>query len=144
MMLYHGTYEENVENIIKDGYIDNKKSLEDTLIIDKIISEYMGKLITNNAVYLTDDIMCTQLAYDFEFKVDVSQLDTKLLYVADNSLRDEILAYGNDCKEGIKAIEDYVKSFVLFDEYIANQNKYNNPEYLYFDKIYINKNIQSF
>lgn len=137
MKLYHGTYEENIDKIKKDGYIDNKKALEDTLEIDNIIEEYIGKKITNNAVYLTDDILCTQMAYDYEFVVDTSQLNTNLLYVAENLYRDEILGYGNDCEEGRNAINNYIKSFIPFDEYINNSAKYESPEFLYFDKIYI-------
>lgn len=139
MILYHGTYEENIEQIKKDGYIDNTKSLEDTLEIDRIIEGYTGKKITNNAVYLTNDIICTQMAYDYEFIVNTEQLNTDLLYVAEHTYRDEIFAYGNDCSEGVNAINNYIKSFIPFKDYINNNLKYESPEFLYFDKIYLEK-----
>lgn len=139
MNLYHGTYEENLLEIINTGYLDNTKCLGDTLEVDRILENYLGKKLTNDAVYLTDDIICTQMAYDFEFKINTNELDTKYLYVAEYCFRDEIMAYSDDCEEGIEAIKNYIESFVSFGEYINNKLKYENPEFLYFNKIDISK-----
>ena len=138
MRLYHGTNNDELIKILKCGYLDNTKAFEDTLYVDKLIEEYLGRKLTNDAIYLSDDIIITRLDFDYEFvlKVDVD-LDREKLFVAEYNYRDEIMAYGDDCKEGVEAIENYIKSFVSYDEYVNKSLKYECPEFLYFDSIEI-------
>ena len=136
MFLYHGTNSENLIEILKSGYIDNTKFYEDTLYIDNCIEECIGRKLTNNAIYMAGDVFTVELNFDYYIKVDVNDLDKEKLFVADCSSRDEILCYGCD-EEGINVINRYVKSFVTYEDYIRNNISYENPEFLYFDKINI-------
>lgn len=141
MKLYHGTNNDELIQILKSGYLDNTKAFDDTLYVDNIIENYLGKKLTNNATYLSNDIISTQMAFDYEFKLIIDEdLDREKLFVAEYNYRDEIMAYGDDCEEGINAIKNYIKSFISYDEYINNNIKYENPEFLYFDTI----NIEAF
>lgn len=135
MRLYHGTYNENLIEILKCGYLDNTKVFKDTLYVDKLIEKYLGKKLTNDALYLTDNIFSAH-DFDYEFKLIVDvDLDREKLFVAEYNYRDEIMAYGDDCKEGIEAIENYIKSFVSYNEYISKHLNYECPEFLYFDTV---------
>lgn len=141
MKLYHGTNNDELLKILKSGYLDNTKAFEDTLYVDKIIEKYLGKKLTNDAIYLSNDIISTQMSFDYEFKLIVDKdLNREKLFVAEYNYRDEIMAYGDDCKEGIESIEKYIKSFVPYNEYINKSLKYENPEFLYFDNV----NIEDF
>ena len=138
MNLYHGTYNDTLIEILKCGYLDNTKAFEDTLYVDKLIEDYIGEKLTNNALYLTDDIISAQLSFDYEIKLTVDvDLDRNKLFVAEYNYKDEILAYGDDSNEGVEAIKNYIKSFISYDEYVNNSIKYESPEFLYFDKVNI-------
>lgn len=138
MRLYHGTNNDELLKILKSGYLDNTKAFEDTLYVDKILENYLGRKLTNDAVYLGNDIISTQMSFDYEFELVVDKdLNREKLFVAEYNYRDEIMAYGDDCKEGIEAIENYIKSFIHYDEYVNKSLKYENPEFLYFDSINI-------
>ena len=138
MKLYHGTNNNELIKILKSGYLDNTKAFEDTLYIDKLIEEYLGRKLTNDAIYLSDDIVSTQLSFDYEFGLTVDvDLDREKLFVVEYNYRDEIMAYDNDCREGVEAIENYIKSFISYDEYINKSLKYKSPEFLYFDIVNI-------
>ena len=137
MKLFHGTYEEKLLDIIKDGYLDNTKYSEDTKYVDDMIEKYCGKKLVNNAIYLGNDLISIRGCFDYEFQIDVdTDLNKELLFVANYEYRDEILAYGDNCEEGVEAIKNYINSFVPYKDY---KNNYYNAEYLYFDKINIEK-----
>lgn len=135
MRLYHGTYNENLIEILKCGYLDNTKAFKDTLRADKLIEKYLGKKLTNDALYLTDDIYSTHdFDYDFKLIVDVD-LDREKLFVAEHTYRDILINFEDDCKEGVDAMKNYIKSFVSYNEYISKHLNYECPEFLYFDTV---------
>lgn len=144
MYLYHGTYPENIEGILKDGYIDNTKVQEDTLYVDKCIEKYLGRKLTHNATYLGADIQATRFSFDCAIPLKVGvDLDITKLFVANYNYRDEILATPEEDDEYTKVLDNYINSFISFNEYISGDlDSYDNPEYLYFDKIYIDDHLE--
>ena len=139
MKLYHGTYNEKIADILREGVLDNFKVDETTKEIDELIEKCIGLNLTENALYLTNDIECTQCAYDYEFTLEVGKdLDPNYLFVADNMSRDEILCYYDDGEVGKDAVNRYRESFISYDEYLKVKEEYDEkyfPEFLYFKEV---------
>lgn len=88
MRLYHGTNNDELLKILKSGYLDNTKAFEDTLYVDKILENYLGRKLTNDAIYLGNDIISSQMSFDYEFELIVDKdLNREKLFVAEYNYR---------------------------------------------------------
>ena len=146
MRLYHGTYLDKLVKIINDGKLDNTKADNSTVEFDEIFKNCLGKNITENAIYLTDDISYTRAGYDFEFEIDTDSnfIDTNKLFVANFDKREQIMCAETN-EEMVKLAKEYEDSFIPFKDYINNLEVYNKKhwfrEFLYFSTIDISSYI---
>ena len=143
--LWHGTYDDNVEEIIKAGYIDNIDRSETTRIINAVIYKATKRNVRANCVYLSTESECAE-AYDWAFKINVGRLLASSLFVGNFHLIDRIYlllnTLGADQREIVLLAIDYTNSLITFKEYSKFKNtKYRNwfPEVLYFDKITVSR-----
>lgn len=142
MFLYHGTFQRNYEKIKEENII--KKDCckwQTTDSIDCCISDYGDDYtLRNEAVFLFND-MKYMGSFDYIFKIDIEDLNTNLLYVADFEISTNILTfYVKDEKEKIKeAVKKYKNNFMPFKDYIKNKNNIAFPEFLYFENISLKK-----
>lgn len=142
MILYHGTWEDSKDRILETGYIDcnaSGYSYEDTEIIDNLFEEHLGYNPRNMCIYLSNDCDTVE-AYDYAFKVDAEELNTKLLYVGDNSIVQNMYVEINKAnvnKDRVKSlIKAYEDSLVEFEIYEKENNKIDyRLEFLYFGHI---------
>lgn len=145
MKLYHGTWESNFKKILESSkLLCNYYSSETTELLNEIIEEYLGEDLCSGCVYLSGDVEATE-AYDYVVIVDTDDLNTRLLYVADNRLKDQILYeyHRNTSEDEKKArlkhlVKEYAKSFITFKDYMEIKESYDKehyPEFLYFGDI---------
>lgn len=146
MKLYHGTYLENLIEIIKSGKLDNKKVSETTQLFDELFEIMIGENFTKYAIYMSDDLECTRFAYDYEFELNTNNLDTNCLFVADFTKREEAFA-SEDSEQSKILSREYKDSFIPYNEYKCIKNEYDKNhtlrEYLYFKDIDVSDYIKS-
>lgn len=146
MNLYHGTWEDNYENILLDGnlkcsYLSDSTTQE----LNRLLSKYIGKDIRRNCIYLSIDKECTH-AYDRALKVPVSSLDSRLIKICDNRLLDQLLmAYFDGAEEKVleRIAKGYYESMISFEEYMKVREGYDKEHFaecLYFGDIKVNEN----
>lgn len=145
-ILYHGTDEYKLKRIMKDklilSYTDNLEQSECTSIINNLLNDYADERVRDDAVFLTDSEDSVDW-YEYKLEINVENLNTNLLSVADNHLADKIYdAYYYDNNEEIDFyIKSYLESIISFDEYLKNEEEYNKihkeREFLYFGDINI-------
>lgn len=145
--LFHGTSENNLENILENKTLNNINYLNDaTEEINDILEKYLGENLRDGCIFLTDDYSYAD-NYENVISININDLNTNYLYVGDinsiNSIYDE---YCNNCNEQLikKNSKRYYKSFIPFNEYILKIEEYNKsykPEFLYFESISLNKII---
>lgn len=148
MKLYHGTYLDKLIEIINDGMLDNTKADNSTSEFDDIFKQLLNKNITENAIYLSDDIFYTQAGYDYEFEIDTNSelINTDKLFVADFDARVEMSCAETD-EEALIFAKKYKDSFIPFNEYLNNWVEYDCNhtcrEFLYFDTIDVSSYIKN-
>lgn len=138
--LWHGTWEDNMKNIIKVGYIRNKGvgTSEGTVDIGKVLPGRSG------CIYLSAESE-SEDAFDYAFKINTSRLDKNLLHVADNRIADAVYEelMGEGDKERLKRLaEEYKRSFMKYSEYMKVRQEYDKrhfAEFLYYGSIKVNK-----
>ena len=143
MILFHGTYDMFLEEIFKDGFLDNSKIGDDTKELNNILIEFLNEDIRGNAIYLSNTLEGVN-GYDYSLNINTNNLNTNLLFVGDNNIIQKIynLIYSfplDNIKKELKILsKEYQKSFISFNNYISNQIEYESthyPEFLYFGKI---------
>lgn len=143
MELYHGTWNEDLERIFDDGYLDCSLISSSTEDINNILIRFIGYNLRGKCVYLTNSLDATN-GYDYALNIDSNDLNTNLLYVADNSTIQDIyniiMSYDIDEKEDeLRELSlKYEESFISYDEYIEDRSLYERtyyPEFLYFGDI---------
>jgi len=146
VILYHGTWEDNMEKILEIGYIDNeghRYSYEDTELIDSILEEHIGYNPRNSCIYLSNDVDTVE-AYDYAFKVDTSLLNLNLLFVGSNKIIQDIyceLPRSNPDENKVKKlVQEYADSIIPFSDFLKINGKIDSDlEFMYFDKIYVSE-----
>lgn len=146
MFLYHGTWDDNKDDILKLGYIDNMcagRSYDDTAFLDTVFEKHLGYNPRGLCIYLSNDNE-TADAYDFAFRVDANSLNTNLLYVGSNEIAQNIYLETTRVDiddEKIKVLaKSYEKSFMPFDKYLETNGKVDfHLEFLYFGEIIVSE-----
>ncbi|TBX14366.1 hypothetical protein BFS06_14245 [Clostridium perfringens] len=140
-VFYHGTYEDSYNEIVEKGVILNSiQEADETSIINDVLNSYSYSNVRNGAVFLTDNEKEAE-CYECNIKIDINNLNTNLLYVADNDITNNILnAYFSKNKKKMNYfIRKYLRSLIPFDKYKDIEKEYNSihphREYLYFNSI---------
>ena len=90
-VFYHGTYEDSYNEIVEKGVILNSiQEADETSIINDVLNSYSYSNVRNGAVFLTDNEKEAE-CYECNIKIDINNLNTNLLYVADNDITNNIL-----------------------------------------------------
>lgn len=142
MFLWHGTYEEYKDDIIKDGLIKRSKIDSTTMEYDELFIKYLGFTPRENCVYFSGDTESAN-GYDFAFKVNINDLDLDRLYVGDFRLLDDVMCTSDEKEQEI-LIKKYKDTLVSFDEYMNNAHGYLERsiwelEFLYFNDVYVSE-----
>lgn len=137
MWLYHGTYDMFYDKIKSEKKLNpyvNKDTF--TIMLSQSINSVAGRTLRGNCVYLSSDIEAMD-GFDRYFRISTSKLDTKRLFVGDNSVLDNIIATVNT-PESMQYIQKYIQSYMSFEKYVKIKQQYNKmytPEFLYFGVI---------
>lgn len=129
------------KDIKKSGKLIPSINKDDiTIKLDEIINRLAGRAIRGNCVYLSCDIQAMD-GFERSFRVSTKNIDTSKLFVADNSILDDIIAtYGTDLAT-VYAYR-YIQSYMSYDDFIKNKDEYMityRPEFLYFGEIGIKR-----
>lgn len=142
MYLWHGTYEDTKDDILKTGVLKNTMSTGTTNEIDDIFVKYLGFNPRENCIYFSGDTESAD-GYDYAFRVHTRAINTDLLYVGDFSLTDEM--FGTIEKNELKVIcEKYANTLTTFSDYFKNSHGFMNRnvwelEFLYFGEIEVDE-----
>ena len=146
MKFYHGTYNKSLIDIFKSGYLDGRHISEDTALINAEIERIIDEDLRECGLYLSTDYSYAS-SYDYVFEIDLTELNTKYLYVACGSIAQElynVVTLGRSSARGtIDLVNNYADSFITFDEYISNKQEYEakyKPEFIYFGAIRVKPN----
>ena len=139
MFLWHGTYSDCKDEILKDNMIKCFTSTNDTTQeVNELFEANIGYNPRENCIYCSGDTESAN-GFDYAFKIDTNNLNTNKLFVGDYRLIDDVLcSFDND--EIIKLLQQYTDTLITFDEYLHNKHSYLDRdvwelEFLYFDNI---------
>ena len=138
MLLYHGTYEKNYRDILKERIIkSNYYNNNETDIINEYLNSYGENLnLRDRAIFLFQDIK-DAMSYEYGFVIDSKNLDIDYLYVADFYMATKI--YDHITSGKLEKIQEIVKSyednFMSCEEYLKRKKDIVYPEFLYFNDI---------
>lgn len=144
MFLYHGTWENNKEDILESGIIKNEHySIDDTELLNEVFEEYLGYNPRNLCVYLSND-EDTMDGYDFGFRINSNKLNTNLLYVGSNKIVQEIymeiMSQSPNKKKIRKLTKSYEDTLISFSDFLDSNGTINSDlEFLYFESIEVSE-----
>lgn len=144
MFLWHGTYFDSKDNILKDKMLKcGNKVGETTKELNDLFEARIGFNPRKNCIYFSGDTESTN-AFDYAFKIDTNNLNTDKLFVGDYYLLDEVFLSEDDT-EITKLLQQYNDTLVKFEDYLKNTHNYLNRdiwelEFLYFDDVKVTIN----
>lgn len=138
MFLWHGTYEEYKDEIIKDGLIRCNRTDSTTEEYDDFFIKVLGYTPRKNYVYFSGHTDCAN-AYDFAFKVNTRDLDTSKLFIGDYRILDDLMGTLDENERAV-LVNKYKDTLISFDKYINNAHGYLERdvwelEFLYFGDV---------
>lgn len=146
MFLWHGTYFDCKDNILKDKMLKCCNKIgETTKELNDLFETHIRVNPRKNCIYFSGDSESAD-GFDYAFKVDTCNLNTDKLFVGDYRLLDDVLC-SMDNDEIIKLLQQYKDTLIRFDEYLNNTHNYLNRdiwelEFLYFDNVKVtSKNL---
>lgn len=133
--LYHGTFDDSYEKIIKDELIKCDIKSDTTDLIDA----YLEDNLREGCTFLCQDQESTH-AYSEAFEIPVDSLDKDYLFVADNKIVDEMFSAIYSGKNDLipELSSRYKDSFISYKEYMLIKKEYDKEhfaEFLYFKDI---------
>lgn len=146
MFLFHGTWENILEKILREKKISNYYSCDTTEEINQVFLDIYDSNPREYCIYLSKDSESAD-AYDYAFKIDTNKLNKNLLYVGNYNIIDKIYSHimsseKQDREYLSQLVNEYVDTMMSFEEYEKGKDNLSKDyfeEFLYFEEIKVSK-----